>query len=111
MPQRKKDRILELEGEIRRHRELYYNQTPEISDAEFDALEAELRGLAPESVVLSEVGSGVDLSIAGLPTKAHQMPMNSLQKIHEERRDTWAEKTGTLLLVQEKLDGISMEIE
>lgn len=111
MPQRKKDRILELEGGIRRHRELYYNQTPEISDAEFDTLEAELRGLAPESAVLSEVGFGVDFSIAGLPTKAHQIPMSSLEKIPEDRLDTWAEKTGPLFLVQEKLDGISMEIE
>ena len=83
----KKDRIGALEQAIRRHRELYYSQTPEISDAEFDALEVELRGLAPESKVLSEVGFGVDLSIAGLPTKTHQIPMGSLDKIPEERLD------------------------
>jgi len=111
MSKRKQDRVRELERAIRRHRELYYNETPEISDAEFDALEVELRGLAPHSEVLSEVGFGVDLSIAGLPTKAHQIPMGSLEKIPEERLDAWAEKTGPLFLVQEKLDGISMEIE
>ena len=32
------DRVRELEDDVRRHRQLYYNETPEISDEEFDAL-------------------------------------------------------------------------
>ncbi len=112
-------RIRELEREIRRHRELYYTRTPEISDAEFDALEDELRDLDPDNPVLSEVGApvrgkaapDVDLSVAGLPTKRHKIPMGSLEKIAEDRLDAWAEKAGPLFLVQEKLDGISLEIE
>ena len=34
----KKKRIASLEKELRRHRQLYYNEQPEISDAEFDEL-------------------------------------------------------------------------
>lgn len=52
---KKKERARELESEIKRHRELYYNRSPEISDAEFDALVDELRPLAPGSTVLKEV--------------------------------------------------------
>lgn len=112
-------RIRELEREVRRHRELYYLKAPAISDAEFDALEDELRELDPENPVLADVGApvtgeagpAVDLSIAGLPTKRHKIPMGSLEKIPEERLDAWAEKAGPLYLVQEKLDGISLEIE
>ena len=32
----RKEQIAELESEIRRHRQLYYNEQPELSDAEFD---------------------------------------------------------------------------
>ena len=52
---KKKERTRELESEITRHRELYYNRFPEISDAEFDALVDELRPLAPDSAVFKEV--------------------------------------------------------
>ena len=38
----KKKRIASLEKELRRHRQLYYNEQPEISDAEFDELVDEL---------------------------------------------------------------------
>ncbi len=111
--------IEDLSREIRRHRELYYNRAPEISDLEFDALEEKLRSLDPNHPVLAEVGasvtparkSSVDLSVAGLPTKRHKIPMGSLEKITEDRLDDWGKKAGPLFLVQEKLDGISLEIE
>jgi DNA ligase (NAD+) len=111
------DRVQFLAKEIRRHRDLYYNGTPEISDAEFDALEDELRKLDPENKALSEVGAppakkrGADLSVAGLPVKKHKIPMGSLEKVPEDRLDLWAQKAGPLFLMQEKLDGISLEIE
>ena len=47
----------QLAAELRRHRGLYYAGTPEISDAEFDALEDRLRALAPAHEVLAEVGA------------------------------------------------------
>ncbi len=46
-----------LAAEVRRHRDLYYNGTPELSDAEFDAIEDRLRALAPDHPVLAEVGA------------------------------------------------------
>ena len=108
-PSSKNDRVAWLESEITRHRDLYYNSRPEVSDAEFDALEDELRELQPESSVLSDVGA--PSSVVGLATKKHKIPMGSLEKIAEDRLEHWFEKTGPLFLVQEKLDGISLEIE
>ncbi len=46
-----------LADQIRHHRDLYYNGDPEISDAEFDALEDRLRELDPNHKVLGEVGA------------------------------------------------------
>jgi DNA ligase (NAD+) len=114
-------RAEKLVAEIRKHRDLYYNGTPEISDADFDALEDQLRDLDPDHPVLAEVGapaapeaesaSGGGFSVAGLPTKRHKIPMGSLEKVTEDRLEAWAEKAGPLFLVQEKLDGISLEVE
>jgi DNA ligase (NAD+) len=54
------DRIIEeLAAQIRHHRNAYYNNQPEISDEEFDALEDRLRELAPRHPVLGEVGAPV----------------------------------------------------
>ena len=107
----KKKRIASLEKELRRHRQLYYNEQPEISDAEFDELVDELEKLAPGSGVLTEVGAPVDLDQAGLPTKEHRIPMGSLDKVTEDKLELWVEKAGPLFLIQEKYDGISLELE
>ena len=107
----KKKRIASLEKELRRHRQLYYNEQPEISDAEFDELVDELEKLAPDSEVLAEVGAPVDLDQAGLPTKEHRIPMGSLDKVTEDKLELWVEKAGPLFLIQEKYDGISLELE
>lgn len=39
------------------HRNMYYRGTPKISDADYDALEDQLRGLDPEHPILAEVGA------------------------------------------------------
>ena len=121
-----RERVAELERQVRRHRKLYYNGTPEISDLEFDAIEEELRRLDPTSPVLAEVGATpagalarkeaaardrkaggkgqdrtVGASTAGLPLKRHKIPMGSLDKVPEDRLDAWAQKAGPLFLVQE----------
>ncbi|MCK6547850.1 NAD-dependent DNA ligase LigA [Myxococcota bacterium] len=57
MPAAHVDPIEELALQLRHHRDAYYNGTPEISDAEFDALEDRLRALAPDHPVLAEVGA------------------------------------------------------
>lgn len=57
----------QLAAEIRRHRALYYAGTPEIADAEFDALEDRLRALDPDHSVLAEVGAAPERPRAGEP--------------------------------------------
>jgi len=107
----KKEQLKALEEDIRRHRRLYYNEQPELSDAEFDELLDKLKELDPGSEVLAEVGAPLDLDQAGLPTKEHRIPMGSLDKVTEEKLELWVEKAGPLFLIQEKLDGISLELE
>ena len=107
----KKEQLKALEEDIRRHRRLYYNKKPELSDAEFDELIAKLKELDPGSEALAEVGAPIDLDQVGLPTKEHRIPMGSLDKVTEEKLELWVEKAGPLFLIQEKLDGISLELE
>ena len=107
----KKEQLKALEEDIRRHRRLYYNEQPELSDAEFDELIDKLKELDPGSEALAEVGAPIDLDQVGLPTKEHRIPMGSLDKVTEEKLELWVEKAGPLFLIQEKLDGISLELE
>lgn len=47
---------IKLERKIEKHRELYYKGIPEISDTDYDKLEAELRKIKPESILFQKVG-------------------------------------------------------
>lgn len=60
-------RIERLAADVRRHRQLYYNETPEISDAEFDALVDRLEALAPDHPALAEVGAPVTVTEGTAP--------------------------------------------
>ena len=72
------ERILELAEAVRYHRELYYNQaSPEISDAEFDALWDELKRLDPGHEILHQVGPE---PLPGTVKVEHRFPMRSLDK-------------------------------
>ena len=71
-------RIEQLAHEIRHHRYLYYNKTPEISDAKYDALEDELRQLAPDHPVLHEIGKDSSDLFA---KKEHIIMMGSQDKV------------------------------
>lgn len=62
--------IEHLESQIRHHRDLYYNGSPELTDAEFDALEDRLRALAPNSPALAEVGAAPH--VAKVPIKGNK---------------------------------------
>lgn len=103
-------RIEGLEEEIRRHQDLYYNQVPEISDAEFDALRDELAGLAPDSPVLAAIGAD---SADGFPKAAHVLPMGSQAKAAGvDEFLTWCAKNPfPEYVVEWKLDGASLELQ
>ncbi len=96
-----------LVSEILRHRRLYTAGKPEISDAEYDALERELERVAPNHPILQKVGS--DLLSPQVGKVAHQIPMLSLGKTYEvEDLLEWAQDrpvVGTW-----KIDGVCLSL-
>lgn len=99
--------IEELEQLIRYHNSLYMDGTPEITDAEYDALVEELKRKNPTNPVLLEVGSGIPTY--GKQIK-HEVVMGSLQKINSVSDfNKWMNgKNG--LLYSWKVDGCAGEI-
>ncbi|MDR2447722.1 MAG: NAD-dependent DNA ligase LigA [Treponema sp.] len=109
----KKKRIIELETLIQRYQFSYYNGEAEITDAEFDLLWDELKRLAPESLVLAQIGAdGVD-DIDGFPKVAHLIPMGSQDKAADpDAFRAWTQKIqAPVYVVQFKLDGASLELQ
>ncbi|HDZ19649.1 MAG TPA: DNA ligase (NAD(+)) LigA, partial [archaeon] len=102
------ERIQFLESEIYRHRDLYYNGHPEISDAKYDSLEDELKELDPNNPILFRIG--IDRSELFNKEK-HIIPMNSQDKVTQPGEfSKWAKKRNfKVFIVQFKLDGISIE--
>eukprot|EP01042_Synura_sphagnicola_P013533 gene13533-17163_t len=73
----------ELSAQIQHHRDLYYNEeTPELTDADYDALEAQLRALETEFPELKTPDSPTQTVGAQTTTKfspvQHGIPMLSL---------------------------------
>lgn len=103
-------RIQYLVNEIKRHRYLYYNQQPEISDAKYDTLDDELRDLDPENPILFKIG--VDSSEL-FTKREHIIPMTSQDKVVDPKDFLkWTRKRNyKLFLIQFKLDGISIELQ
>ena len=113
MPDKQKsdqERIYFLAEEIRRHRYLYYNEQPEISDTKYDALEDELKELDPENAILFKIG--VDSSEM-FTKREHIIPMTSQDKVTSPPEFLkWAQKRNyKTFIVQFKLDGISIELQ
>lgn len=101
--------VHELVKELWRHRNLYYSGTPEISDAEFDALEDNLRKAAPQHKYFEFVGTKASKDS---PTVKHRVPMLSMDKVKDtEGVLAWLKYLDlpitTLLSVGPKIDGIS----
>jgi DNA ligase (NAD+) len=114
-------RVEDLARRLEKYRASYYAGTPEISDAAYDALEDELRGLSPAHPVLAKVGSGA--LVTEWEKARHEIPMGSLNKAtNEEELRAWLARCDELLakegrpsiagdlFVAEKLDGISIEV-
>lgn len=105
------DRIKELEGLIRYHADLYYNQAkPEVTDAEYDALVDELRNMDADNPVLLEVGSTPSYG----RKVTHSSPMGSLDKETESTGVVaWHAKyssRGKKIATTPKIDGLSLRI-
>jgi DNA ligase (NAD+) len=86
----------------------YYSGEPIMSDAEYDALEDQLRVLCPDDPVLALVGSPVPADT--MLTKArHSIPMGSQSKVNSEAEFlAWAQKSeGSAIHASLKGDGAS----
>jgi DNA ligase (NAD+) len=120
----KKDaaRIAKLVASLRKHKDAYYNGTPLISDAAYDALEDELRELDPANDLFKTVGAPV-VQVTEWEKARHAIPMGSLNKaVTEDEFRKWATRCDELatqqgleaisegLFVTEKLDGLSLAV-
>lgn len=114
-------RVAELAERLSEHRKRYYEGKPAISDEAYDALEDELRRLAPAHPVLAKVGSPV--AADNWEKARHEIPMGSLNKVtNADELEEWVVRCDSLLdkdgqagirsdlYVAEKLDGISIEL-
>ena len=115
-------RIAELAKLLRTYKDAYYNGTPLVSDAAYDALEDELRELDPGHALLASVGAPAT-KVTAWEKARHAIPMGSLNKaVNEDELRQWAERCNDLakkqklssitgdLFVTEKLDGLSLAV-
>lgn len=105
------DRITELEKLIKHHQHLYYNGTPEISDADFDALWDELKQLEPDNELFNVVGKD---NSSDFEKGEHIINMSSQEKVNtEEDYIAWHKRrlNDKKSVVEYKLDGISLELQ
>lgn len=98
-------RIQKLESEIIKHKALYYQGRPEITDSEFDKLEEELRRLDPKNPTLQIVGTTTSAS----DKIKHDKKMLSLEKTYV-LEDLLSWKGAEDILSTMKLDGISCSL-
>ena len=106
----------ELAEEVRRHRDLYYNGQPVISDAEFDELyrrleafeEAHPEFAVPESPT-KQVGAPVASTVFADVT--HLERMMSLDNVFSsDEMQEWLDKTPGPYLTELKIDGLSIDL-
>ena len=91
-------------------KEAYYNSTPIMADADFDALEDELKAIDPDNDYFGSVGFA-----GNSKTKVqHEVPMLSAGKAKTtDEAWAWLEKinaTTEVVLVEPKIDGLSATI-
>ncbi len=112
---RVRERIQELADQIVALRDAYYRGSPSVADAEYDAIEDELRGLvaanpelAPDPNPLEQVGAP---AVLHAPIR-HSRPMLSLEKATrpEQVAAFFARFPGQPVVVMPKLDGLSLAL-
>ena len=110
-----RERIQELADRIVALREAYYQGSPLVADAEYDAVEDELRGLveanpelAPDPNPLEQVGAP---GVLHAPIR-HSRPMLSLEKATkpEQVAAFFDRFPGQPVVVMPKLDGLSLAL-
>jgi DNA ligase (NAD+) len=110
-----KERIDELAGRMTELRDAYYRGEPVVADAEYDALEDELRALVdehpdlvPDPNPLEQVGAP---SVLHAPVR-HSRPMLSLEKATKaEQVEAFFERFPRQpVVVMPKLDGLSLAL-
>lgn len=103
-------RAEELEQKLAEARKAYYNSQPIVPDEVYDAWVDELRALREDSPELAAVGAP---PVSEWVKVGHGIPMGSLDKVNlPSELVSWAQKVADreLLLVTEKLDGISIHL-
>jgi DNA ligase (NAD+) len=87
-------------------KDAYYNGSPLISDAAFDALENTLREIDPQNLYFQTVGAS---PTGGWKKVQHSIPMGSLEKVQTDAEMlAWAMGKPRDVMITEKLDGISI---
>lgn len=118
-----KKRIEELRAQIRAHNDLYYGQdSPEISDAEYDLMVRELRDLEAEHPELADAESPSEIVGAAAVTTfdpvVHAVPMTSLDNaMDEDELRAWGDRVAKGLgdqpvryVCELKIDGLAISI-
>lgn len=115
-----KKRVSQLVKQIRHHNELYYNQdSPEISDFEYDALTRELKAIEKEYPELITPDSPTQ-KVGGVALKLfspvrHTVKMESLQDVFSfDELHEFGDKIDnriTTFSVEPKIDGLSVSLE
>jgi DNA ligase (NAD+) len=110
-----RERIQELADQVSALRDAYYLGSPLVADAEYDAIEDELRGLieanpqwTPDPNPLEQVGAP---SVLHAPIR-HSRPMLSLEKAtRPEQVEAFFDRfPGQPVVVMPKLDGLSLAL-
>lgn len=105
----------DLAEDVRRHRELYYNGQPVITDAEFDQLFAQLQALEeehPELAVPDSPTKEVGAPVSGaFDDVEHLERMMSLDNVFSDEELTeWLARTPGPYLTELKIDGLSINL-
>ena len=104
-------RVIQLAQQIKAARDAYYNGTPILSDAAYDAMEDELRKLDPGHPILKQIGASAPVA-SGWAKVRHGQRMSSLNKAQTiDDLQAWWDSCGKPpVFVTEKLDGISISL-